>query len=511
MTEAEARADSRAAALVLGLAAALTALRVAALFLSPLQLYPDEAQYWLWSRTLSWGYVSKPPMIAWLIWTTTQLGGNGEPWVRLAAPFAHLIPMLALWRVGRRLYGGSVGVLAAVLYALMPAVQVSALFIATDAPLLAFMSLSLWAYVGMVQARTGGARRLAAAAFGLTLGLAFLAKFAAVYFVMGAAIHAAVSREARRAWGGWAWAVVLAALLAAFGPNLAWQASNGFATVAHTTEVNAHWTPASMFHLGKLVEFVVGQFGVLGPIPFAVLVAGTVALARRRALEPADRLLLAFVAPALVLVTIQAFISRAHAHWAAASYLPGVVLASAWLLRWRARGWIAAGVALQGAVAAVVLVVFAFPVVADATGNARRLQRQRGWDRTAELVVTAARAVPGLAAVAVEDRYMFNELAYYGRDYFAEAGSAPLRMRPPPGRALNEAELAAPLRPQPGGRVLVAETPGRPAVFGLPREFDRVRRLGRWSIELDPGHARVVELWLGEGYRGPVSGVPTEP
>ena len=109
MTEADTRADSRAAALVLGLAAALTALRLAALFLSPLQLYPDEAQYWLWSRELHWGYVSKPPMIAWLIWGSTRLGGDGEAWVRLAAPFAHLVPMLALWRVGRRLYGPPAG------------------------------------------------------------------------------------------------------------------------------------------------------------------------------------------------------------------------------------------------------------------------------------------------------------------------------------------------------------------------------------------------------------------
>ena len=65
---------------------ALTALRLAALFATPLELYPDEAQYWLWSRTLDWGYYSKPPMIAWLIWGTTHVGGDTEPWVRLSAP-----------------------------------------------------------------------------------------------------------------------------------------------------------------------------------------------------------------------------------------------------------------------------------------------------------------------------------------------------------------------------------------------------------------------------------------
>ena len=53
------------------LTAALTAARLVALFRTPLELYPDEAQYWLWSRTLDFGYYSKPPVIAWAIWATT--------------------------------------------------------------------------------------------------------------------------------------------------------------------------------------------------------------------------------------------------------------------------------------------------------------------------------------------------------------------------------------------------------------------------------------------------------
>ncbi|MDD3837175.1 MAG: 4-amino-4-deoxy-L-arabinose transferase, partial [Phenylobacterium sp.] len=50
--------------LVLG----LTVARLMVLFDSPLELYPDEAQYWLWSRTLDFGYFSKPPVVAWTIW-----------------------------------------------------------------------------------------------------------------------------------------------------------------------------------------------------------------------------------------------------------------------------------------------------------------------------------------------------------------------------------------------------------------------------------------------------------
>ncbi|HEX4096679.1 MAG TPA: glycosyltransferase family 39 protein, partial [Caulobacteraceae bacterium] len=115
--------------------------RLAVLFATPVELYPDEAQYWLWSRSLDWGYVSKPPLIAWIIRLTTAIGGDGEAWVRLAAPLVHAGAMLVLYPVGKRLYGPAVGLLGAVLYGLMPAVQVSALFIATDAPMMLFLAL----------------------------------------------------------------------------------------------------------------------------------------------------------------------------------------------------------------------------------------------------------------------------------------------------------------------------------------------------------------------------------
>src|SRR3954453_22724835 len=74
--------DTRAAVL---LTLALTMARLVALFRTPLELYPDEAQYWLWSRGVAFGYYSKPPMIAWAIRAASALGGDTEVWVRLPA------------------------------------------------------------------------------------------------------------------------------------------------------------------------------------------------------------------------------------------------------------------------------------------------------------------------------------------------------------------------------------------------------------------------------------------
>lgn len=141
--------DTRAA---LALVAALTLARLVALFRTPLELYPDEAQYWLWSRTLDFGYYSKPPAIAWAIWASTAVGGDAEAWVRLPSGLFQAGATFVVFLIGRRLYTPAVGFAAAALYGLMPGIQLSALVAATDAPMLFFLGLTILAYVALLTA-----------------------------------------------------------------------------------------------------------------------------------------------------------------------------------------------------------------------------------------------------------------------------------------------------------------------------------------------------------------------
>src|ERR671923_2559610 len=50
-----------------------------------LELAPDEAHYWEWSRRLDWSYYSKGPFVAYVIAVSTALGGSTELFVRLPA------------------------------------------------------------------------------------------------------------------------------------------------------------------------------------------------------------------------------------------------------------------------------------------------------------------------------------------------------------------------------------------------------------------------------------------
>ena len=56
--------------------ASLFFIRTTYLFVNGLDLIGDETYYWDWSRQLDWCYYSKPPMIAWLMRLSTELGGH---------------------------------------------------------------------------------------------------------------------------------------------------------------------------------------------------------------------------------------------------------------------------------------------------------------------------------------------------------------------------------------------------------------------------------------------------
>ncbi|MFN3520920.1 MAG: ArnT family glycosyltransferase [Phenylobacterium sp.] len=497
---------------VLLVTAALTFARLAALFATPLQLYPDEAQYWLWSRTLDWGYYSKPPMIAWAIWATTALGGDGEAWVRLAAPLFHAGAALAVFAIGRRLYGASAGFAAFALYMLMPGVQLSSAVIATDAPLLLFLALALLAYVELPHA--DGRRRVwTAAAFGAALGLAFLSKYAAIYGLIGAGLHAAASRQARAVWRPATIAAAIAAFAAVLAPNLIWNAAHGFATVQHTAS-NADWGAERLFNPAELGDFVASQFGVFGPIPFAVLIGGAAVTAWRRRLSAADAMLLCFALPALVIVAGQAFVSRANANWAGAGFVAGSILAGAWLVRWRARGWLVAAIATQALMAVLFLTWAISPSTAEAMGASNSFKRAKGWSEMTELVVDRARREPNLTAIAVNDRFLFNAMAYYARDEIAAGELPPLTMWVRAAHPQTQAEMTDPLTPQAGARVLgviLEQAHGEE----MRADFARVSGREFVSVRLDRKRTRRAELFIGEGYaprpRDPVSGLPTPP
>ena len=317
---------------------AITALRVAALAATGLELHGDEAQYWSWAQKLDFGYFTKPPLIAWTIAATTAVCGDGEACVRLSSPLLHAVTAMALYGLVTTLRDARTGMWAAVLWITLPSVAFSSLIVSTDVPLLACWAVAVLALRQTLDRRDGGRAAVAwAAAAGVAIGLGLLAKYAMAYALAGLALHLALAPGDRwilRYRRGW---LIAALALAILAPNLMWNAANQFATVGHLGD-NANLR-GELFNLDHAAEFIGQQAGVFGPLPFLVLAWRAVALARGRA-SRAERFLLAFALPPLLAVTLQAFLSRANANWAVTAYPTAAVLVALWLTEpGRARGW----------------------------------------------------------------------------------------------------------------------------------------------------------------------------
>ncbi len=394
--------------LVLGLAAGITVLRLAALAIGDLPLYLDEAQYWFWAQTPAFGYFSKPPLIAWAIGATTAVCGDGAACVKAASPLAYGVATVFAYLLGRNLFGARAGVLAALGFATLPGVTFSGLIISTDSPLLLFWTAALWAFERGLA--TGGRRYWLW--LGLFLGLGLLAKYAMIYFAAPAMVVAALQPKGRRPWGGLLLAGAVGVLI--LSPNLIWNALSGFETFRHTA-ANAS-VGAKIGNIGGVVSFLGDQVAILGPAAALALLA-VFWQPRRLFADPGRRMLAWFSLPVLALLIVQAFLSRAHGNWAAVAFPALIVLIMGAVDGFGMRRLGQAVLAIDGAILAVMLVGVAWGGVPFMTLAAKTdpFRWVRGWDRLAA-AVEAKRAGDTPRAVIVTDRGATAELIYHLRD-----------------------------------------------------------------------------------------------
>ncbi len=404
------------ACLVVGV---FTLWRIVELMQSPINLSFDEAQYWSWSLTPEFGYFSKPPVVSWVIALTTAVFGHAEWAVRMGSPLAHGGTALALFALGRMLYTPRVGLLSAVVFLTLPGVSVSAYLISTDPFLMCAWGWGLVLLFQALQAEVNGQSSVRFwLALGLVFGLGMLAKYAMIAFVASAAFAMIFVPDWRGIWrrpGPW---VALVLGLAFFAPNVMWNAANQFVSFAHT-KANANLQDSG-FHPVKALEFLGGQLGVFGPILFATLVVLVATLKKRLpTMDEQQRKAVVFLAcfalPLILVMTVQGFVSRANANWAAPAYVAGTVWVVAALMKREI--WLRASLGLHILVALVIVNYDAMAnmIGVELTKTTDPMKRLRGWDHAARALEQAIPPAVGEDApiLVFDERKVLTPLLYY--------------------------------------------------------------------------------------------------
>lgn len=386
---------------------AITAFRLVMLRYDTTDLFVDEAQYWLWSQHLDFGYYSKPPMIAWVIHFFTVLGGSQDIfWVRAASPVFHMATALLLIPAAMRLTGSRlVGAWTGISYATLPGVALSSIFMSTDTILFPFLALTLLCYSFLIERRSVGFAIL----MGVSIGFGTLSKYAMLYFAATALLSAIFLPKARIALRDTALAVVSAAVVIA--PNIWWNATHGEATLKHTSD-NADWHGLN-FHIGEAAAFLGAQAGVIGPVLFIAMLVVLYRLITRKT-TTTEKHLFILSWPVVLVIVFQALMSHAYANWAATAYAAGVMLAVFYLLQSKPR-LLTTSLIMNSIVAIIFPFLGVYSHDAVLPGGMPVLKRYIGRsDLSWAIAAAAGRA--GTATIVAESRDVLADLFYTLRD-----------------------------------------------------------------------------------------------
>lgn len=474
------------------LIAALLVFRVGALLVSPLGLHGDEAQYWAWSKSLDWGYFTKPPLIAWTIWVTTSIFGDAEWAVRLSSPLLHSLTAFVIFRTAKLAFNARTGFWAAAIYILMPALWLSSGIVSTDVPLLLCWALAMNGWLHLREKASWPK----AVQLGLAVGFGLLAKYAMLFFLPAlglALLFDKPSRQNLNTAKGYAAGVIT---LLVFLPNILWNFAHDFATVTHTAE-NANLSGGIPFHPLELFSFLGDQLAVFGPVTFILYILAMIAAFRGRLDAPAFWIALFGLSP-LLIISIEALLSRANANWAVTSYVAGSILTAHYGVKFwpKLKKWLAGGIWGQSAICLVLGIALMSPQLTDQFGLTNSVKRLRKWPETVKIVEDIyAQGHDGQAyqTLALDKRIIFYDLTYYGL-----ADRLPMKMWMYEAAPANHAELTAPM-PAQEGPILILNYYDH-YEDELREDFKRLEPLPDIDIDLSGGKRRELRVWAGYGY-----------
>jgi len=156
-------------------------IKIISISLTDFNLHGDEAQYWLWSKEIDFGYYSKPPLLAWFVYVICFIFGNSFFVIKMIPVGLYCISSYLIFILTNMLWRNmGMALCTATAFFLMPAVIFSSFLLSTDILLVFFWIFGMMQILKIREAPN----LLNFFLLGFALGMAFLAKYAAIYFVI---------------------------------------------------------------------------------------------------------------------------------------------------------------------------------------------------------------------------------------------------------------------------------------------------------------------------------------
>ena len=297
--------------------------RIIYILFYPIDLSPEEAQYWDWSRHLDLSYYSKPPMVAYLNFVSTHILGNTELGVRINAVLLAFLLSLATYFFVKKVFDEKVAFVASTLPNLFVGLSINAVIFTTDSPLIFFWGLSLIVLYFAVEKNEFSLWLLV----GLLSGLAFLSKYPAVFLLpLGVLYVFIVKPELLRDLKVYS-SVVVAFVVSL--PVLYWNIKRDFVSFKHVS--NLAEKGSSFPNFSTFLEFLGGQVLLLSVIPFFFLLYAWFDSLKKRRKELL--FLTIFSLPIFLFFAFLSLKKRVYANWAGFGYYAGSILVAYYFVK----------------------------------------------------------------------------------------------------------------------------------------------------------------------------------
>ncbi len=377
---------------------ALVGLKLCATYFTEFSLYGDEAQYWLWSQSLDLGYFSKPPLLAWFLSAHVKLFGDSFFSLKTFPLMVYFLICFSLFRMCLRLgLSKNNAIVCSLSFLIVPAASISSFLVSTDLLLIFFWIMGMTQLLDLRKFPSIKNFVLLA----VYLGLSFLAKYAAIYFLLSFLILIIFDNKILKTLknnlvGCLLFVLVLIIILL---PNIYWNVKNEWLTFSHTAD-NANLQNLSLGFYEPL-KFLITQIFMLGPVFFISFFY----IFRSFNFDFENKFLLIYSLPIFFIVMTESFLVRANANWAAPA------LISLFVLFFRLMSEKKQSLIVVNFVANYLIAVFLFVSIL-VSSDIKIFDRIRGVDSFVREVIETV----GSKDIVVADRIIFSSMSYEMRN-----------------------------------------------------------------------------------------------
>jgi hypothetical protein len=455
-----------------------TVLAVSAFKLWVMNMFPitcDEAYYWLWHKRLALSFVDHPPFIAYFNKFVSFFGEYNLFNFRLAGLILALLCTYFIYETGRTLFDRKVGIIAAILFQLVPHYIIIWLTVTIDNPLALFWILSLF-FVAKI---TKEGKPLYWYLLGISFGLGMLSKYTMVFFVLPLFLFLLIDPAQRKWFKSFHPYLALLLSLLIFSPVIIWNAQHGFASLLfHSSRLGR-----SDF-LQNLLSLIADQLVHFTPFLFLGL------LIYSRQLWQKSKFLFLFSLPLLLIFAAFTALIKVWAHWVIVYQFAAIIGIAAMIMpdprtvrRMLVSMWVFA------------LIV----VLAILFGSSMILPRQALYRRDLELPSKYAE-LPQNTYIIAPYHGIASQLAFYARrtTYMAQ-GELKVEER---GFGLKQFELWGPPPLKKGDNIVYYGPPGEEAIKKLKKHFSYVKIKPELDIYVIESYLDDLVPYYCQGFRG---------